>query len=103
MIFSIGSRGLEAYISLSKKQPGSGIFADLIQKEESVARTIRRQIVFTRDYQHVGVQPPQWKNVKGTVSSIVSTVPLGDISTILDTGTLEIYADLLVERVFQSH
>lgn len=91
---------LEGYISLLKKQSDDDNFAGLIQNEENIAKTIRRQIVFTRIYQNVGVQPPQWKNIKVTISSVLTTISSGDVSFVIDTDNLEIYVDLLIEKVF---
>jgi PAS domain S-box-containing protein len=91
---------LEGYISHMKEQSINDAFADLIKKEENIAKTIHSQIVFTRIYQNVGVQPPQWKNVKDSISSVLATANVGDVSVVLNTGTLEIYADLLIEKVF---
>jgi len=91
---------LEGYIGILKKQLGNEKFADLIQKEENVAKTIHSQIVFTRIYQNVGVQPPQWKQVKDCISSVLATANTGDITIVIETGNLEIYADLLIEKVF---
>ena len=72
----------------------------MIQKEENIVKTIHSQIVFTRIYQNVGVQPPQWKNVKTSISSVLVTANVGNVSVVLNTGNLEIYADLLIEKVF---
>jgi signal transduction histidine kinase len=83
-----------------KEQSINDAFADLIKKEENIAKTIHSQIVFTRIYQNVGVQPPQWKNVKDSISSVLATANVGNLSVVLNTGTLEIYADLLIEKVF---
>jgi PAS domain S-box-containing protein len=91
---------LEGCIFLMKNRSGDENFADLIQKEENIAGTIQRQIVFTRDYQNVGVQPPQWKNIKITISSVITTMDIGNVSFVIDTGNLEIYADFLIEKVF---
>ena len=91
---------LEGYIARLKKLPGDDNFAGVIQKEENIVKTIHSQIVFTRIYQNVGVQPPQWKNVKTSVSSVLITANVGNVSVELNTGNLEIYTDLLIEKVF---
>ncbi len=91
---------LEGYIARLKKLPGDDNFAGMIQKEENIVKTIHSQIVFTRIYQNVGVQPPQWKNVKTSVSSVLITANVGNVSVDLNTGNLEIYTDLLIEKVF---
>jgi PAS domain S-box-containing protein len=91
---------LEGYITRLKKLPGDDNFAGMIQKEENIVRTIHSQIVFTRIYQNVGVQPPQWKNVKTSISSVLVTANVGNVAVVLNTGNLEIYADLLIEKVF---
>ncbi len=71
---------LEGYIARLKKLPGDDNFAGMIQKEENIVKTIHSQIVFTRIYQNVGVQPPQWKNVKTSVSSVLITANVGNVS-----------------------
>jgi PAS domain S-box-containing protein len=91
---------LEGYIARLKKLPGDDNFSGMIQKEEKIVKTIYSQIVFTRIYQNVGVQPPQWKNVKTSISSVLVTANVGNVSVVLNTGNLEIYADLLIEKVF---
>ena len=91
---------LEGYIALLKNRPGDDTFADLVQNEENIARTIRRQIVFTRDYQNVGVRPPLWNNVKTTFSSVLSMISAGPVSFEIETDALDIYADFLIEKVF---
>jgi PAS domain S-box-containing protein len=91
---------LEGYLMIMKQQPDAGTFSDLIRKEETIAAAIRRQIIFTRDYQNAGMQPPQWKNVQEAISSVLPAANAGDVSLALDTGTLEIYADLLIDKVF---
>ncbi|MGP8045590.1 MAG: sensor histidine kinase [Methanoregula sp.] len=55
---------------------------------------------FTRIYQNVGVQPPQWNNVKNSISSVFATVNAETVSIEVNTENLEIYADLLIEKVF---
>ncbi|MGB8308367.1 MAG: PAS domain S-box protein, partial [Methanoregula sp.] len=91
---------LQGYISRMKRDSCDDTFTGIIQKEEEIAKTIHNQIIFTRIYQNVGVQPPQWKNVKESIAAALATANIGNVSVVLDTGTLEVYADLLIEKVF---
>jgi PAS domain S-box-containing protein len=91
---------LSGYLAYMKKLIKDETAADLIQKEQDVAETIRRQITFTRDYQNIGNQPPQWNNVQQIVTRVLSTMDRGGVAVLVTTGNLEIYADLLIEKVF---
>ncbi len=91
---------LAGYISLLKEQSGDENIAGQIQKMETIADTIHRQIVFTRIYEYVGLRPPQWKNIKITISSVLKTMEIGDVSFVIDTDNLEIYVNYLIEKVF---
>jgi len=91
---------LSGYLNLTKKLSGDEKMADLAMKEMEIAETIRRQITFTRDYQNIGIQPPQWNNVTITAKKILETTDLGSISVALNTSDLEIYTDLLIEKVY---
>ena len=60
------------------------------------ARTIHRQIEFTRDYQDLGVRAPEWQRVSDAIRAVV----VGDISITDETGDLLIYADPMLVKVF---
>ncbi|NMB80150.1 MAG: PAS domain-containing protein [Methanomicrobiales archaeon] len=91
---------LSSYIGLSKKMTGDEKHLQLIGQEEQVADTIRRQIVFTRDYQTIGLQPPQWTNVEEMVTKALATTDKDGASLVIKTGTLELFTDLLIEKVY---
>ena len=92
---------LLAYLDLTRKSAeGNQAIIDLVQREQKVAETIRHQITFTRDYQSIGIQPPQWYNVRATVAHVLETTDLGGISVFTDTANLEVYADSLIEKVY---
>ncbi|MDD1695992.1 MAG: PAS domain S-box protein, partial [Methanoregula sp.] len=91
---------LNGYIGILKSLQEGDKSADLIRKEEQVIETVRRQIVFTRDYQNIGAQPPAWIDVKSTVANVISTLDLDGIRVLADTGDLQIFTDLLIEKVF---
>lgn len=91
---------LLGYLGHMKKMDAGGQLADLIQKEEIIAETIRHQIIFTRDYQNVGIHPPAWIGVADTIASIQAVVPLTSITLQLSVDSLEIFSDPLIEKVF---
>jgi PAS domain S-box-containing protein len=71
-----------------------------IAKEEKISETIRTQILFTRDYQDIGVVSPRWYDVKKTILSATSPLPLSPDSLAIDFDNLYIFADPLLEKVF---
>ncbi|MHB8164206.1 MAG: PAS domain S-box protein [Methanoregula sp.] len=91
---------LKGYIAILKKQNTDKKIADVLKKEEEITEMILRQIIFTRDYQNVGANPPRWIPVKYTLNAILRTIDRGSITITVETGNLEIYADPLIEKVF---
>ena len=69
-------------------------------KEEQAANAIRSQILFTRDYQNIGVHSPQWHNVGETVSLALASIDIHSVLVNVTIPPVEIYADPLLEKVF---
>jgi signal transduction histidine kinase len=73
---------------------------DFISKEIQAAQNIQTQIMFTKDYQDIGVQSPQWFDIKKVILANAATLPLSHIRLLVNVDTLELYADPLLEKVF---
>jgi signal transduction histidine kinase len=71
-----------------------------IQKEKEIAEIIHRQIVFTRDYQEIGLRMPEWQNVEDIITKAWVGHKIGAIRIDVQIHGLEIFADLLLEKVF---
>jgi PAS domain S-box-containing protein len=71
-------------------------FVDAI---EVLTKTIQDQITFTSEYQQVGVRPPEWQCLRDVVARAALSVPLDTIELTIDTGTVEVFADPMIERV----
>ena len=55
---------LQGYLEISKETLGDAVrTAEFIEKENTIARTISRQISFTKDYEDLGVKAPVWQKV----------------------------------------
>jgi len=92
--------GLLGYIQLSRQKISDPEVLTYIAKEEQAAETIRTQILFTRDYQNIGVHSPQWFHVAETCTLARATLDMNGIDVTCDLDGLEIYADPLLEKVF---
>jgi PAS domain S-box-containing protein len=92
---------LSSYLELSKESLGDAAkISEYIIKEERAATAIGRQIVFTKEYQDLGVNAPVWQDVEKSIRKAVAVLPMRDIRVAADINNLEIYADPLFEKVF---
>jgi signal transduction histidine kinase len=91
---------LIGYIYLSRDMTKDPELINFIVKEEQAAQTIKNQILFTRDYQNIGIHSPQWHNVAETISLAMATIDLSRLRIAIDLEPVEIYADPLLEKVF---
>ncbi len=96
--------GLIAYLDLSRELAADPTQASYLDRGYAAADTIRKQIVFTREYQDIGIASPGWQDIAETVQRACSFVPLPrDRSRIFLDDTLagvSVYADPLLEKVF---
>ena len=88
------------YLSLAEEMVTDPALLEHLKKIEHTTQMIQKQIRFARDYQDIGVNAPQWQNVNITISSAIAGFDLGGIRVEKDVGNLEIFADLLLEKVF---
>jgi PAS domain S-box-containing protein len=92
---------LEAYLDISKNTLADPVkTVEFIEKEKSIAKTITRQISFTRDYEDLGVESPLWQNIADRVRSAMTGLPIRNIKIDIDRADLEVLADPLLEKVF---
>ena len=91
---------LGAYLELTRDSVTDPEVKDYIEKEQSTLRTIQEQIVFTRDYEGLGMKSPVWQNARKLIRDAGGSVNLGTIALDADLVDLEIYADPLLEKVF---
>ena len=92
---------LRGFLALTKKWSDDGGFQHLIQKQEDVIARILREILFTREYQEIGVSAPEWQNVEETIRDALKNVDLSGIAVSTgDCADIEVYADPLLRKVF---
>jgi signal transduction histidine kinase len=88
------------YLSLAQEIVNEPILRDHLDKIEKITELIQKQIRFTRDYQNIGTNAPMWQNVQLSIDNAISDLHLGSVALDVDVDNLEIYADMLLEKVF---
>lgn len=74
---------------------------EYINKALIAINRIKRDAVFSRDYQDLGIYSPEWQNPQKIVEDfIVSGSGYENIDINLDIGNIEIYADPMLPKVF---
>jgi PAS domain S-box-containing protein len=88
------------YVSLSEEIVTNPDLLAHLKKIEQITELIQKQIRFTKDYQDIGISSPHWQNVASTINEALIDFDLGDVRIENDVGNLEIFADLLLVKVF---
>ena len=83
----------KAAYSAEEREPLLNDIKDLIM-------IIQRQITFTREYQEVGVNLPQWQNLNDLIHKALQNFAKSGITFSTEFEKIEIYADPLLEKVF---
>ena len=93
---------LLAYLDLLKKKNKDPDLEPFIAKQVEATQSIRSQIVFTKEYQDVGVKEPQWQNLGSTIANAREYGRVEFVSWDDNLNSIEIYADPLLEKVFSN-
>lgn len=90
---------LNGYLTLIREESPNKLISGYLDVLESVAGTIETQIAFTRIYQDLGSQEPQWI----PVSSLIAPINLPGIIRIeSDIKGIEVYTDPISGKVFEN-
>jgi PAS domain S-box-containing protein len=91
---------LGGYLVLSKDTVKDPELLTFIKKEEEAVTSIRRQIEFTRYYENIGVNAPQWQVIAAVIRSSISELITEGITIEITFSGVEVFADPLISKVF---
>ncbi len=91
---------LSGYLALSEELASDEKLLGFIKKEATATERINQQITFTKHYQDIGVQAPQWQNVHDTIAAAATLLDLSLVDIQIPFSNIEIYADPLLGKVF---
>ena len=91
---------LLGYLTLAKEHTENPQALAYLQKIDGVADFLRNQVRFTKTYQEIGVAEPEWQPLKEVIGRSREAHNLENIDIRVDVQDIEIYADLLLEKVF---
>jgi PAS domain S-box-containing protein len=91
---------LRAYHDLAQDNETDPEKLTLIKKQQKVANTIEEQIIFTRDYQTMGMIAPSWQNMGAQLVKSTRGLNLKDVRIETERTDVEVLADPLLTKVF---
>ncbi|MCX6690981.1 MAG: response regulator, partial [Methanoregula sp.] len=92
--------GIRGYIELSKDLVQDTQVIAFLQKEEEILKVIHQQLAYTKEYQEMGVQPPQWIQIRDALQNVRFNVSLKQIQLTVDIDDVEIFCDPVIKKVF---
>lgn len=90
---------INGYITLEKTLVDNEMVKKYQEKEEEFITKILKSLTFAKNYQNLGVNPPQWQNVNQSFILGISHLDFSALNRSVHLDDLEIYADSLLERV----
>jgi signal transduction histidine kinase len=92
---------LRGFLALSQMKAKDPELLDFMNKEEHAAEAIGNQIEFTKHYEEIGVNAPEWQDIPRLVETARSQLPLPDtVEVAVDIPPLKVFADGLIGKVF---
>ncbi|MHB8164683.1 MAG: PAS domain-containing sensor histidine kinase, partial [Methanoregula sp.] len=91
---------LSGYVDLSGRCSQDAQFQQLLEKEQRIIERIHKQILFTGEYEDLGVNAPIWQDIRTTVMNAAAGLDLSGICLNVASGGTEIFADQLLGKVF---
>ncbi|MDO9324162.1 MAG: PAS domain S-box protein [Methanoregula sp.] len=91
---------LGGYVELSADGVQDPKFQLMIEKERKIIEMIHQQILFTQEYEDMGVNAPVWQIVGTTVANAAAGLDLSGVGLTVESGDLEVFADQLLGKVF---
>ena len=88
----------QGYIELARMTRTEGSRDKYYDKIAMAMGTIQRHIMFTREYERLGVKEPTWM----TVRSIVEKISDGHLPMVVDCTGVSVFADPMIETVFEN-
>lgn len=89
-----------SYLDLSRELATGPLQKEYMGRQEQAINAMRDQIAFTREYQQLGAEAPLWQLVDLSVRSAKVHVDFRNVTLAAGNGTLEIFADPMLEKVF---
>jgi signal transduction histidine kinase len=80
--------------------PADPTLVRYVANELQAARTIQRQVEFTRFYQDIGVKEAEWHDVETLIRQAAEELPLSGVRVDVGVAGLRVYADPLIGKVF---
>lgn len=91
---------LSGYLEILKSTVTQPEQQEIINKEESLARSITNALTFAKDFQGLGMKPPVWQNVEQAFLFGISHTDLSSYTRTVTIHGIEVFADPLFEKVF---
>jgi PAS domain S-box-containing protein len=91
---------LNSLLGLAVEQTTDPVTRTYLIQCDQVLDTIQAQIAFSRDYQTLGVESPQWQDLSRIIGQARVPLKMGELVIDKSCRGLEIYADALLEKVF---
>ncbi len=90
---------LAGYIDIQKGFIQNETATGFIEKEKAIVNKIENNLDFAKNYQNLGINPPQWQNVNQVFLFAISHMAPLKVNRKINLDNLEIYADPLLEKV----
>ncbi|MDD1693744.1 MAG: transporter substrate-binding domain-containing protein [Methanoregula sp.] len=95
-----GIFSLTGYFHLAKQNGCSSKAEECLDKGWEILQNVENSLHFAKKYQNLGISQPRWQNVNLALLNALSHLDFSRISRSVDLGSLEVYADPLLEDVF---
>jgi PAS domain S-box-containing protein len=92
---------LDGYVQLIKGELNDKKREGFVEKLENLLGKISHCLNFSHSYQDMGMKPPRWQNVNQVFLLAISHLDFLKIKHTVELDGLEIFADPLLEQVFQ--
>jgi len=93
---------LVGYLEIAEYKGREVVVKDYIHKARRAAESMDRIIQFSRDYERMGQQRPEWSSAREMAEKGITAANLPDVRVVIDLDGLEVYADRMLEKVFHN-
>jgi PAS domain S-box-containing protein len=91
---------VHSYLELIRDLATDPLQKEYLGREELALNAMAEQIEFTREYEQLGTEVPVWQGVDAVIDRSRFQVDLRNVSLKSGNGSLEIFADPMLEKVF---